>query len=237
MDRKELNAKMQANPFLHLEDYIYQSLRKDIIGLLIAPGSKLSESKIAEELGVSRTPVRNALSHLTEEGLICKNANRVPVVKALTKEECYQIMDARLAIEGHAAYLAASLITEKELDELKYWINRYQKASLSKNKADILEHASSDHNFHALIVRASRNSLIQEMYQKIETRVFYYRSCLYHALKPEDLHRILSAAVRQHMTIYHAMKMGFSETVQTEVENDIRSMVNAFMVWDDTQNS
>ncbi len=76
---------MKENPFLHLEDIIYQALRMEIIGLRIAPGSKLNESKIAEDLGVSRTPVRNALARLVEE--------------------------------GYAAYLAASLITEKELEE------------------------------------------------------------------------------------------------------------------------
>ena len=76
---------MKENPFLHLEDIIYQALRMEIIGLRIAPGSKLNESKIAEDLGVSRTPVRNALARLVEE--------------------------------EYAAYLAASLITEKELEE------------------------------------------------------------------------------------------------------------------------
>ena len=76
---------MKENPFLHLEDIIYQALRMEIIGLRIAPGSILNESKIAEDLGVSRTPVRNALARLVEE--------------------------------EYAAYLAASLITEKELGE------------------------------------------------------------------------------------------------------------------------
>ena len=94
MDKKSLQTQMKENPFLHLEDIIYQALRMEIIGLRIAPGSKLNESKIAEDLGVSRTPVRNALARLVEEGLIYKAANRVSVVARLTKDECYQIMDA-----------------------------------------------------------------------------------------------------------------------------------------------
>lgn len=233
MDKKSLQTQMKEKPFLHLEDIIYQALRMEIIGLRIAPGSKLNESKIAEDLGVSRTPVRNALARLVEEGLIYKAANRVSVVARLTKDECYQIMDARLAIEGHAAYLAASLITDQELEELKHWITRYQKASRGKKTSDILEHSICDHHFHALIIQASRNRLIQEMYQKIEGRIFYYRNSLYHALKHEDLQRILTGAVRQHMATYHALRLGFAEMAKVAMEADARSMVGAFMVWDE----
>lgn len=233
VDKKSLQTQMNENPFLHLEDVIYQNLRNEIIGLRVAPDSKLNESKMADDLGVSRTPIRNALQRLEEEGLVHKASNRVPVVSRLTKDACYQIMDARLAVEGHAAFLAASQITEEELEELKIWINRYQKASRGKKPADILEHSICDHHFHALIIQASRNQLIQEMYQKIEGRIFYYRNYLYHTLKPEDLQRILAGAVRQHMTTYHALRLGFAEMAQAAVEADARSMVGAFMVWDE----
>lgn len=192
---------MKENPFLHLEDIIYQALRMEIIGLRIAPGSKLNESKIVEDLGVSRTPVRNALARLVEE--------------------------------EYAAYLAASLITEKELEELKHWITRYQKASRGKKTSDVLEHSICDHHFHALIIQASRNRLMQEMYQKIEGRIFYYRNSLYHALKHEDLQRILTGVVRQHMATYHALRLGFAEMAKAAMEADARSMGGAFMVWDE----
>ena len=192
---------MKENPFLHLEDIIYQALRMEIIGLRIAPGSKLNESKIAEDLGVSRTPVRNALARLVEE--------------------------------EYAAYLAASLITEKELEELKHWITRYQKASRGKKTSDVLEHSICDHHFHALIIQASRNRLMQEMYQKIEGRIFYYRNSLYHALKHEDLQRILTGVVRQHIATYHALRLGFAEMAKAAMEADARSMGGAFMVWDE----
>ena len=70
------------------------------------------------------------------------------------------------------------------------------------------------------------------MYQKIEGRIFHYRNCILHTISQENSTKILSSAVKQHLAIYHALKLGFSEMAKIEIENDIRSMVNVFMAWE-----
>lgn len=232
IDRQTLHKKIEENPFLVLEDVIYHSLRNDIIELQLTPGSKLNESKLAEDLGISRSPIRNALQKLYQEGLIHKKANKLSVVSALSKEECHQIMEARLAIEGFAAYLATFHITEEQLKQLQFWISQYENASNGKSTTDIAAHAACDHRFHAIIIEASNNAYIQEMYQKIEGRIFHYRNCILHTISQENSTKILSSAVKQHLAIYHALKLGFSEMAKIEIENDIRSMVNVFMAWE-----
>lgn len=228
MKRSELKKRIAENPFAVLGEIVYQSLYEDIISLRIAPGSKLNESRIAEELGISRTPVKTALTQLEKDNLLLKKGGTICVVSPMTKEESRQLFEARIAIEGYAVYLAAKRIAQSELSELEQLVTQYSKIG------DCLEpviYAECDHKFHALIIKASRNTYIQKMYATIEKRLLHYRHCLLPTIGAQRLQPILTQAAKHHQILFNAIRLGFSDTARNEMEVDISGMTNVFSEW------
>ena len=125
LTREKLSEEMSRNPFLVLGDFIFDSLYRDIITLRIPPGSKLNESRIASELGVSRTPVKHAVTQLISMGLVRKKDEKLSVVSPMGKDESRSLYEARIAIEGYAAYLAASRISVEQLNMLEALVGEY----------------------------------------------------------------------------------------------------------------
>lgn len=233
MNKSELDKMLAENPFLVLSDVIYQSLYNDIIQLKMSPDSRLNESKIAEELGISRSPVKSALSRLEKDGLAYKKSGKMLAVSWMTKEDGYNLYEARSALEGFAASLAVIRITSKQMEELELLTKQYI-AVCNGNTKDLNanDYAEIDHKFHSLIVTASCNPYILRMYKSLEGYLLHYRYCLYYSLGPEKLQRILYHAGKRHQAIFNAFKMGFTDIVRHEVEEDVHSMLNAFNQWE-----
>lgn len=228
MIKNELDRLMKENPFLALGDAIYQCLFNAIIKLHLPPDTKLNESKIAEQLNVSRTPVKMALARLTEERLVHKKDGKISVVSPMARKDCRMLYEGRMAVEGYAAYLAADRITEGQLSELKLLVIEYNKIGINIATET---YADCDHKFHAVIINACYNPFIQHMYNSIESSVLHYRHCLLHEIGRDRLQPILYYAARHHQTIYNALKIGFADTARTEIERDISGMIDVFCEW------
>lgn len=228
MNKSELDKRIADNPFAALSDAIYNGLYEDIIFLRITPGMKLNESKIADELGVSRTPVKRALARLAHDKLLLKKGGSISVVSPMAKQESRQLYEARIAIEGYAAFLAASRISPEQLEELDGLARRY--AEIGKN-LDPATYAECDHRFHAVIIAASGNAYIVGIYGSIESRLLHYRHCLLHEIGLERLQPILHAASRHHLAVFNALKLGFADIARSEMERDIGGMNDVFSEW------
>ncbi len=228
MNRDALREKLDRNPFLALGEAIYQTLYEGIIFLRLPPGTKLNESKLAEELGVSRTPVQKALSRLGRDNLLLKKGGNISVVSPMAKEESRRLYEARIAVESYAAFLAAARIQPEELDRMEKLVAQYQEIGLA---LDPDTYAECDHQFHAIIIAASRNAYIGRMYESLESRLLHYRHCLLHAIGRERLQPILARAARHHQVIFNALKMGFADIVRAEIERDIGGMTDVFSEW------
>ncbi|MFQ8897730.1 MAG: GntR family transcriptional regulator [[Clostridium] scindens] len=186
MNKHELDEMLAENPFLVLSDVIYQSLYNDIIQLKMPPDSRLNESKIAEELGISRSPVKSALSKLEKDGLVYKKSGKILAVSWMTKEDGYSLYEARSALEGFAASLAVIRITAEQMKELEELTRQYVAVCNGSNKElNPNDYADIDHKFHSLIVTASCNPYIMRMYRSLEGYLLHYRYCLYYSLGPE----------------------------------------------------
>ncbi len=96
-------------------DQVYQQLRRLLIEGYYPPGSRLVEERLAQDLGVSRTPVRQALVRAAAEGLVQIFPNRGAVARSFTVDDLIEIYDLRALLEGHAAYLAAQRITAEQI--------------------------------------------------------------------------------------------------------------------------
>jgi DNA-binding GntR family transcriptional regulator len=131
----------------------------------LEPGSRIVETRIAQELGVSQAPVREALRDLEQLGCVVHEPNRGCSVRAFSAEELLEAFPVRAALEALAARLAAERITTEELAELDGLLERMRSAARS---GDAHEQSQANASFHATVVRAARNRTLERQWQMLE---------------------------------------------------------------------
>ncbi len=219
---------MSENPFIHLGDAVYSLLYKSIIGMDIPDDELLSDTALAKELNISRTPVHNALLRLQDDGLIVKSSGQGFRVAPLKEDECRYLMEVRLAVEGQAAMRAAERITDEQLRKLDELSEEYRSACDMWDIDSIIE---SDHGFHQLIVDASGNPILKEIYRQISPRVLHYRYYMFRKTGKDTLEPVIKLSVRIHQSVKNAIRLGFSETAQKQIERDVYGMTDIFGSW------
>jgi DNA-binding GntR family transcriptional regulator len=130
-----------------------------------APGARLVETRIAQELGVSQAPVREALRDLEQLGCIVHEPFRGCSVRAFSADELLEAFPVRAALEALAARLAAERITEPELLQLAELIDTMRVAA---RRGDAHDQSQANASFHATIVRASRNATLERQWSLLE---------------------------------------------------------------------
>ncbi len=137
-----------------LRQRIFRQIQNDILNGVYEPGENLIETKLSEELGVSRTPVREALRQLELEGLVQSVPNKGVTVKGVSAEDIQDIYTIRMLIEGLAARWAAEKITDEELDELKEAVDLEEFYTMKSDYSHLLK---LDTRFHDIIFKASKS--------------------------------------------------------------------------------
>ncbi len=151
---------IQSDP--GLKDRVFDALRKAVISMEIysvKEAPKLDERKLAQSLGVSRTPVREALSRLEQEGLVKNIPRRGTFVVRKTKREIIEIIQVWAALESMAARLATVHATDKELEAFRVRCNAYQ-ADKQLDGARIDEYSENNIKFHQDIISLSKNEFL-----------------------------------------------------------------------------
>ncbi len=133
---------------------IFSQIQNDILNGVYEPGDNLIETKLSEELGVSRTPVREALRQLELEGLVQSVPNKGVTVKGVSSEDIHDIYTIRMLIEGLAARWAAEKITPQELEELKEAVDLEEFYTMKHDYSRLLK---LDTRFHDIIFKASKS--------------------------------------------------------------------------------
>ncbi len=229
MNRKErFRAITEQNPFAHLGDAVYEILYQSIIHLEIPTDATLSDTALAKELDISRTPIRGALLRLQEDGLLVQSKGRSFRVTPLEKEECRHLMELRLAVEGQAAFWAAERITAEQERELNQALDRYAAACSAWDPDEIVD---SDHAFHQIIVDAAHNPYLSEVYRQFSPRVLHYRYFLFRQKKQDLLSPIMARSVRHHASVLHAIQLGLSGPAREQLERDISGMLDIVGSW------
>jgi len=135
----------------------YEYLKEKVLSGSFTPGERLTEEHLAEELGVSRTPIREALHKLELEGLVKPLETRGFCVPQHSIEEMEEIFDIRAIMEGYALRVLSETITEKELKKLENFIAKAEEAFAIKKTADVFKYNTEFHDtLHALISHKSR---------------------------------------------------------------------------------
>lgn len=137
-----------------LRQRIFRQIQNDILNGIYEPGENLIETKLSEELGVSRTPVREALRQLELEGLVQSIPNKGVTVKGVSSDDIQDIYTIRMLIEGLASRWAAEKITDEELEELKEAVDLEEFYTM---KSDYRQLLKLDTRFHDIIYKASKS--------------------------------------------------------------------------------
>ena len=155
-----------------LRERVYRHLRDEILSSRVRPGTVLQEVPLAESLGVSRGPLREALSDLAAEGLVTITPRRGAVVTQLTKAEFLEAYQVREALETLGARLAVPAISEAELARMDEAIARMGEAA---QRRDVDLFFDANNAFHGVLMAASRNRKLVEIHDRLITQMGPYR--------------------------------------------------------------
>ena len=154
-----------------LADQVFEKLEEDILSGRIPHGQVFTENELSAKMGVSRTPIREALVRLEQERLISDTGKGIKIL-GVTKEDLLDIMEVRLRLDGIAARRCAERITDEEIGELRKTIE-LQEFYLQKSNSESIQ--LMDNQFHAQIYRFSGSAVLYDTLTPLHNRVQRYR--------------------------------------------------------------
>ena len=172
MKQDELCLIMREFPDLPLRDVVFRTLRRGIHLGLLTPGERLIEIHLAERLGVSRTPIREAIRMLELEGLVVMLQRRGAVVSNITSKDLNDVLEVRLNLEPFATGLACERIMPEALEELREAEKRFAEAV---EQDDINLMAVRDKDFHDLIYKAADNDVLLKLIANMQEQMYRFR--------------------------------------------------------------
>lgn len=152
---------------LTLREKILESIRDAIISGSISSGSRVSEPELAERFGISRTPIREALRQLESEGYLTVIPRKGAVVSAFTQKDVEEFYAIKSILEGYAAKLACSRLSDKEIERLQTINKRLDELA---GQGDIKQFFRIHSDFHDLFIKAADNDKLREMINLLVTR-------------------------------------------------------------------
>lgn len=215
------NLKLKVDSILPLRDVVFETLRQAIITGEIEPGEKLLEVHIAKTLGVSRTPVREAIHSLELEGLAEINPRHGACVTKITEKSMKEVLEVRRALDTLTTELACERITEKQIMELERACTAFENAVAKGDSRDI---AATDVAFHNIIIEATGNEKLKGLLKNISEQMYRYR---YTYIKDDSQHEQL---IMEHRIICDSLKRRDKESAvkaaQTHIDNQEAAIIS-----------
>ena len=214
----ELNFKVNMNEYLPLRDVVFNTLRQAILRGELKPGERLMEIQLANKLGVSRTPIREAIRKLELEGLVLMIPRKGAEVAEISEKCLRDVLEVRKALEELAVQLACDKITEEGIQELEKCAGEFKKILKSD---DITEIAEADVRFHDVIYMATDNQKLIQLLSNLREHMYRYRV---EYLKNPEVHEQL---LKEHEEIICHIKKGEKEEAVRIVCRHIDNQVDA----------
>jgi DNA-binding GntR family transcriptional regulator len=165
------------------QESVADTIRRLILSGQLQPGQRILQEEFAQKLGVSNTPLREALHKLQSEGLVTLSAHRGATVTNFSISDLQEIYQVRIALEGYAAYLAAQLITEEEINTLEAILSSMEPVLKKGDKPRLLE---LNRSFHMGIFKASRQPRLCDLISNYIDLAGVYRRILVN-LEPAEM--------------------------------------------------
>lgn len=203
-----------------LSDRVYQVLRQHIADRRFKPGSKLSVPRLASQLGVSRTPVKEALERLRRDGLVTTLTNRGAFVTIIRREDVDEIYQMREMLEGLATRLAAAKIDPSLLAHLRDLLHQSEAAV---RQCDVKAHIRVDLEFHRLIREHGGNRRVIRALDNLQDqiRIVFRTSAAIPGRMPK--------ALEEHRRILDALEAGDADRAERAARDHIRRIREAVL--------
>ncbi len=175
---EEVNGNMEytfninSNEYLPLRDVVFNTLRDAILTGKLVPGERLMENQLAEKLGVSRTPIREALRMLELENLVELVPRKGAQVLDMSEKDIVNVLEVRCVLEGLGAALACKKMKEEELRKLKETEREFEKASETEDNEAI---ADIDEKFHDIMFASTENDKLIQIFNNLRIQLYRYR--------------------------------------------------------------
>ncbi len=197
-----------------LADRAYSELRDRIVTLQIPPGSPIDEDRVGAELGMGRTPVREAIKRLALENLVTVFPRRGTFASEINITDLADVCDVRVQLEGHAAFRAAQRLTAEQRDELQALLRELHEVTAG---ADLQTLMALDARIHRFIHRAAGNPYMEETlgrYFNLSLRIWYLA-----------LDRLpdLGARIQDHEGLLRAILEGNAEVAREAVAEHVQT--------------
>ncbi|MEW5815423.1 MAG: GntR family transcriptional regulator [Spirochaetota bacterium] len=203
-----------------LVESAFQRITEAIVNKRLHPGDKLVETRLGEQLGVSRGPVREALSRLEQMGMVQKIPYRGAFVSTLTERDIEELHSVREPLEGLAVRLLARQRNPKAIAKLEALLEAMRQAAVAGRQSRVV---SLDADFHDALIALSEHKLLQEIWVTVSVRLRRFL-----LLKIKRLYRTLDEAVAIHEPIVQAIAAGQEDQAEAEARNHV---AEAGRVW------
>lgn len=197
-----------------LSDRAYQLIKHKIATLQFPPSSLINEQELMEELGIGRTPIREALRRLEVENLVTIVPRRGTFVSELSITDLQALAEIRQELEGLAARLAAERIDEGEITQMEALFEGFEQAVTREGNEVLMDR---DKRFHHLLYRATRNKFLEDILDQLYTlslRLWYFSL---ERLSPEAM----QAAMKDHLQVIEALKEGDADRAEQAMQRHV----------------
>ena len=212
--------EIDQQEYIPLRDVVFNTLRQAIIKGDLKPGERLLEIKLADMLGVSRTPVREAIRKLELEGLVTMMPRRGATVLGITKKHLQDVLEIRCALEELALELACCRITPEQLEKLLHLEKLLEE---KKESDDAFELSDIDEKFHEQIYQATNNPRLIQMLANLREQMYRYRL---EYMKAKDKR---SGLIQEHNQIINALENRDSKAGRNAIREHIVNQAEAIL--------
>jgi DNA-binding GntR family transcriptional regulator len=210
-------------PHQTIQESVAEYIRDKIMRREYKPGERLMQDELAEQLGVSRTPIREAFHKLASEGFIVLSPHRGASVANFSADELVEVYSVRIGLESYAAYLAAERVTDEELKKLE---NHLRKMDKAKEEADRSHLIRLNRHFHAAIYAAAKQRRLFSLIENYLDLAERYRR-MFHSLENRAEH-----TVDEHQQLLDALRDRDAEAASTltriHLEQTREALLEAF---------
>lgn len=200
-----------------LGDQIADILRKKILLAELAPGQNIAERETAEALGVSRTPLREALLILEGEGLVKTAPAKSPIVANPSVEDITQLLLVQVTLEGLAGECACENMTDDEFSQIQ---SMHENMVAKADQAEALDFFSSDMAFHEAIVTAAKNQPLMKTYAQYNSRLWRVRF-----MSSRRRIKKRSITLQEHANIVEGLKLRDKEQTSAALASHLRRAI------------
>lgn len=198
MINDELTTIMADYQYMPLRDLVFHTLRRAIMQGNLKPGERLMEIKLANRMGVSRTPIREAIRMLELEGLVVMIPRKGAQVAKITEKDLRDVLEVRMGLEMMAVNFATIRITDEQVEALFQASRKFEQAVKADNLTEIAE---ADVHFHELVYVATGNARLIQLLNNLREQMYRYRI---EYLKGTENRQSL---VEEHDRLYEMLKM------------------------------